>query len=95
MSDAPLLSRIADLAREFLDTLPHRPVGARADLAALRSAFGGALPASGGEPGRGDRRVLEQRLFRDVASEIDALAEWWLPRLRDFAESTKSPEPGP
>ncbi|PYQ09511.1 MAG: aspartate aminotransferase family protein [Acidobacteria bacterium] len=51
MSDAPLLSRIADLAREFLDTLPHRPVGARADLAALRSAFGGALPARGGEPG--------------------------------------------
>jgi glutamate/tyrosine decarboxylase-like PLP-dependent enzyme len=44
MSEAPLLSRIADLARQFLDTLPQRPVGARADLASLRSALAGALP---------------------------------------------------
>ena len=46
MSETPLLGRIADLAREFLDTLPHRPVGARADLRSLRTALGGVLPAA-------------------------------------------------
>jgi len=50
MSEAQLLGRIADLARQFLDTLPHRPVGARADLQSLRSALGGALPAAGTDP---------------------------------------------
>ncbi|HEY2945577.1 MAG TPA: aminotransferase class V-fold PLP-dependent enzyme [Vicinamibacteria bacterium] len=50
MTETPLLDRIADLARGFLDSLPHRPVGARADLGSLRSAFGGTLPAAGAEP---------------------------------------------
>ncbi len=50
MSEAPLLGRVADLARQFLETLPHRPVGARADLHSLRTALGGALPAAGTDP---------------------------------------------
>jgi glutamate/tyrosine decarboxylase-like PLP-dependent enzyme len=50
MSRGPLLDRIANLARDFLDTLPQRPVGARADLPSLRTALGGALPAAGADP---------------------------------------------
>jgi glutamate/tyrosine decarboxylase-like PLP-dependent enzyme len=50
MSDAPLLGRIADLARQFLDTLPDRPVGARADLPSLRRSLGGVLPGGGTDP---------------------------------------------
>ncbi len=50
MSEAPLLGQVADLARQFLDTLPHRPVGARADLPSLRTALGGTLPARGADP---------------------------------------------
>ena len=50
MSEAPLLSRISDLARQFLDTLPHRPVGAPGDLFSLRRALGGVLPAGGADP---------------------------------------------
>jgi len=45
-----LLPRIADLARHFLESLPHRPVGARADLTSLRRALGGPLPAEGADP---------------------------------------------
>src|SRR6185369_5015559 len=50
MSERLLLDRIAGLARDFLDTLPHRPVGARADLPSLRKALGGVLPAAGADP---------------------------------------------
>ena len=50
MSEAPLFGQVADLARQFLDTLPHRPVGARADLPSLRTALGGTLPARGADP---------------------------------------------
>ena len=50
MTDERLLSRTAELARRFLDTLPGRPVGARADLASLRAALGGPLPAAGTDP---------------------------------------------
>ena len=50
MSGEPLLDRIAGLARGFLETLPHRPVGARADLPSLRAALGGSLPAAGADP---------------------------------------------
>jgi len=49
MSERLLLDRIAGLARDFLDTLPHRPVGARADLPSLRKAFGGVLPSAGAD----------------------------------------------
>jgi len=49
MRDTELLDRIAGLARGFLETLPHRPVGARADLPSLRTALGGALPAAGAD----------------------------------------------
>jgi glutamate/tyrosine decarboxylase-like PLP-dependent enzyme len=45
-----LLHRTAELARRFLETLPTRPVRATADLAALRAAFGGPLPARGEDP---------------------------------------------
>jgi glutamate/tyrosine decarboxylase-like PLP-dependent enzyme len=50
MSEDQLLGRIADLAHDFLRSLPHRPVGARADLPSLRRAFGGTLPAAGADP---------------------------------------------
>jgi glutamate/tyrosine decarboxylase-like PLP-dependent enzyme len=50
MSERQLLDRIAGLARAFLDSLPHRPVGARADLPSLRAALGGPLPATGTDP---------------------------------------------
>jgi len=50
MSERQLLDRIAGLARAFLDSLPHRPVGARTDLPSLRAALGGPLPATGTDP---------------------------------------------
>jgi glutamate/tyrosine decarboxylase-like PLP-dependent enzyme len=48
--DERLLGRTAELARRFLRTLPTRPVRAQADLASLRSAFAGPLPARGADP---------------------------------------------
>jgi glutamate/tyrosine decarboxylase-like PLP-dependent enzyme len=45
-----LLVRVADLARHFLESLPQRPVGARADLSSLRRALGGPLSAEGADP---------------------------------------------
>jgi glutamate/tyrosine decarboxylase-like PLP-dependent enzyme len=39
-----LLHRTAEIAADFLDGLPTRPVGRPADLAALRAALGGSLP---------------------------------------------------
>ena len=56
-----LLSRTADLASDFLDRLPDRPVSVPVDLAALREALGGPLPDEGEDPGR----VIEA-LARDV-----------------------------
>lgn len=50
-----LLSRAAELAGEFLDGLPERPVGPPVDLAALRAALGGPLPDRGEDP----RSVIE------------------------------------
>ncbi|HUG54813.1 MAG TPA: aminotransferase class V-fold PLP-dependent enzyme [Vicinamibacteria bacterium] len=40
----------AEIARRFLEGLPRRPVRASADLATLRAAFGGVLPARGADP---------------------------------------------
>jgi glutamate/tyrosine decarboxylase-like PLP-dependent enzyme len=55
MDDRPadrraLLHRTADLAADFLDRLPDRPVAPRTDLAALRAALGGPLPDAPGDP---------------------------------------------
>ncbi|MGZ8437982.1 MAG: aspartate aminotransferase family protein, partial [Candidatus Limnocylindrales bacterium] len=41
---ARLLSRTAELASAFLDSLDARPVGGPVDLASLRTALGGPLP---------------------------------------------------
>jgi glutamate/tyrosine decarboxylase-like PLP-dependent enzyme len=45
-----LLRRTADLASEFLDSLPHRRVGATASIEELRAALGGPLPERGEAP---------------------------------------------
>lgn len=50
-----LLHRTAELAGDFLDRLPSRPVSQRVDLGALRAALGGPLPAGPGDP----RAVIE------------------------------------
>src|SRR5829696_189715 len=39
-----LLDRTAELANDFLDRLPTRPVGRAVELEKLRAAFGGPLP---------------------------------------------------
>ena len=51
-----LLSRAAELAGEFLDGLPDRPVGPPVDLAALRSELNRPLAERGEDP----RAVLEE-----------------------------------
>jgi glutamate/tyrosine decarboxylase-like PLP-dependent enzyme len=56
VADGRPLTRAAELARRFLDTLPDRPVGARADLPSLQAALGGPLPAAGMDP----TEVIEQ-----------------------------------
>jgi glutamate/tyrosine decarboxylase-like PLP-dependent enzyme len=50
-----VLRRTAELATDFLDRLPDRPVWAPVDLAGLREALGGPLPDRGEDP----RRVIE------------------------------------
>lgn len=45
-----LLRRTADLAVEFLESLPHRHVGATGSIEELRAAFGGPLPEQGEAP---------------------------------------------
>jgi glutamate/tyrosine decarboxylase-like PLP-dependent enzyme len=55
-TDAGLLRRTAELALEFLDGLPHRPVGATATIEELRAALGGPLPERGEAP----REVVEK-----------------------------------
>ena len=50
-----LLSRTTELAADFLDRLPERPVATPVDLAALREALGGPMPDRGEDP----RRVIE------------------------------------
>jgi glutamate/tyrosine decarboxylase-like PLP-dependent enzyme len=47
----PLLHTTADLAADFLDRLPDRPVWPHVDLADLRTALGGPLPERGEDPG--------------------------------------------
>ena len=50
-----LLSRTTELAADFIDRLPERPVATPVDLAALREALGGPMPDRGEDP----RRVIE------------------------------------
>ncbi|HEY3071244.1 MAG TPA: aminotransferase class V-fold PLP-dependent enzyme, partial [Candidatus Limnocylindrales bacterium] len=50
MSDPRLLRRAADLAADFLDTLPSRRVFPDVELESLRSALGGPLPDHGQDP---------------------------------------------
>src|SRR5262249_14370718 len=64
-----LLARAAALAGRYLETLPSRPVRARADLGALRAALGGPLPAKGADPAQ----VLE-RLAEDMEPGLIASA---------------------
>jgi len=45
-----LLRRTTEIANEFLDSLPERPVGRPVDLAALREALSGPLPDSPVDP---------------------------------------------
>ena len=45
-----LLERTAELAAAFLDGLPERRVGSSGDLAQLRTAMGGPMPAGPSEP---------------------------------------------
>jgi glutamate/tyrosine decarboxylase-like PLP-dependent enzyme len=55
-----LLHRTADLAADFLDRLPERPVWPPVDLAGLRLAFGGAMP-----DGPSDPEAVIEALARD------------------------------
>jgi glutamate/tyrosine decarboxylase-like PLP-dependent enzyme len=57
MTDTPtrtatdaVLERAAELGREYVATLPTRPVGATASLDELRGRFGGPLPEHGEDP---------------------------------------------
>ena len=45
-----LLHRTAELAGDFLDRLPDRPVGPPVDLAALRATLGGPIPDGPSDP---------------------------------------------
>ena len=56
-----LLHRAADLAGDFLASLPDRPVGPAVDLASLRAALGGPIPDQG-EPAE----AVIDRLARDA-----------------------------
>lgn len=47
---ADLLRATADIATDFLDRLPDRPVAQPVNLADLRAAFGGPLPERGEDP---------------------------------------------
>ena len=60
-----LLSRTADLAADFLDRLPDRPVWPPVDLAALRESLGGPIPERGEDP-----QGVIQALARDAEPGI-------------------------
>jgi len=56
MDHADLLNRTADLALEFLDSLPERRVGPSTSVGELRATLGGPLP----EQGTDAREVIEE-----------------------------------
>ncbi len=47
MSSRDLLRRAAEIAGDYLEGLPERPVGSKATVEAMRRALGGALPEAG------------------------------------------------
>ena len=49
-TDDALLHRTAELAGDFLDRLPARPVWRPVDLAALRATLGGPIPTARANP---------------------------------------------
>jgi glutamate/tyrosine decarboxylase-like PLP-dependent enzyme len=65
MDDRALLDRTAELATDFLDRLPERPVAPKTDLAALRAAFGGPMP-----DGPSDPQAVVEALARDAESGL-------------------------
>jgi glutamate/tyrosine decarboxylase-like PLP-dependent enzyme len=62
VGDRTELRRAAELAADFLDRLPDRPVATPVALAELRGALGGPMPDRGEDP----RRVIE-----DLASDVE------------------------
>lgn len=54
-----LLDHTVERALDFLESLPGRPVGARAGVEELRAALGGPLPESGGEAVEVVRRLAD------------------------------------
>ena len=64
-----MLGDAAEIAREFLDDLPARPVHARADLEQLRSRLGRPLPVEGEDP-----RTVISELARDADPGVVASA---------------------
>lgn len=65
----PLLRATTDLAIDFLESLPERPVGPPIDLAALRASLGGPMPSEGV-----DDLVVVEALARDAAPGLIASA---------------------
>jgi glutamate/tyrosine decarboxylase-like PLP-dependent enzyme len=64
-----ILRRTAEIATEFIDGLPTRPVGRPVDLAALRGALDGPLP-----DGPNDPRAVIEALARDADPGLIASA---------------------
>ncbi len=60
-----LLRQTADIAAEFLERLPERPVWPPVDLAALRATLGGPMPERGDDP-----QGLIEALARDAEPGI-------------------------
>ena len=69
MDQRDLLRRTTEIALEFLEGLPDRPVGLPVPVGDLRAALGGALPEAGEDP----RKVVEQ-LARAADPGIVAMA---------------------
>jgi glutamate/tyrosine decarboxylase-like PLP-dependent enzyme len=69
MDSASLLKRTADLAVEFLDSLPERRVGPVVPIEELRASLGGPLPERGEDP----REVVEH-LARAADPGLTAMA---------------------
>jgi glutamate/tyrosine decarboxylase-like PLP-dependent enzyme len=70
MSDRDeLLHRTAEIAGDFLEGLPDRPVARRVDLEALRATLGGALPTAPADP-----KAVIEALARDAEPGLVATA---------------------
>jgi len=69
MDPSHLLKRTADLAIEFLESLPERHVGPAASVEELRAALGGPLPERGEEPSE-----VVERLVRSADPGIVGMA---------------------